>query len=86
MIKFALCRFVEGTADFVKQKDVATVEQSAGDSDTLGLSLAESAASFSKFGVYAFWQIKDEIGTGGMQHFAQFIVGGMWIRVKIGSN
>ena len=63
VIQFALCGFVEGTADFVKQQDVAIVEQSTGDGDTLGLSFAESAAALTQFGVDAIGQIKDKIST-----------------------
>ena len=44
------------------------MEQSTGDGDTLGLSLAEPAASLSQFGVYALGQIEDKISTGGMQY------------------
>ena len=53
------------------------MEQSTGDGDTLGLSLAESVAALTQFGVYSLWQIKDKIGTGGMQHFVQFVLGGI---------
>ena len=77
MIKFTLRGFVEGTADLVKQEDVATVEQSTGNSDTLSLALAEPAAALTQFGVYSLWQIKDEICTSGLQHLVQFIVGGL---------
>jgi hypothetical protein len=35
VIQFAFRGLVEGTADFVKQEDVATVEQSTGDGNTL---------------------------------------------------
>ena len=66
MIQFTFCRFVQAAADFIEQEDVATVEQSAGDGDTLRLALAESAASFTKFSVDALGQIKDEISTSGM--------------------
>ena len=51
--------------------------QSTGNSDTLSLALAESAVPFTKFGVKTIGQIKDKIGTGGMQHFVQFVFGGI---------
>ena len=60
VIQFALGGFVEGAADLVEQQDVATVEQSAGDGDTLRLALAESAAALTQFGVDAVGQVKDE--------------------------
>ena len=77
VIQFALCGFVEGTADLVKQEDVATVEQSSGDGDTLSLALTESAAMLTKFGVKTVGQVEDEVSTGGMQYLAQFVVGGI---------
>lgn len=77
VIQFALGGFVEGAADLVEQQDVATVEQSAGDGDTLRLALAESAAALTQFGVDAVGQVKDEVSTGGMQHLAQFVFGGV---------
>ena len=51
--QFSLGCFVKATADFVEQEDVATMEQATGDGDALGLTFAESAASFTKFGVEA---------------------------------
>jgi hypothetical protein len=64
--KFLFGLLVQRTADFVEQKDIAASEQSAGDGDALGLSLAETAASFTKLGVQSLRQVKDEIGTGIM--------------------
>ena len=77
VVQFALGGFVEGTADLVEQEDVATVEQSAGDGDTLGLTFAESTTPLAQFGVETVGQVEDEVGTGGMEHSAQFVVGGI---------
>lgn len=73
VIQFVLCGFVEGTTDFVKQENAATVDQSTGDGNTLGLSLAESAASLTKFDVEIIMQVKDKISTGNMQNLSQFV-------------
>lgn len=71
--QFLLRRFVERTTDFVKQENAATVDQSTGDGNTLGLSLAESAASLTKFDVEIIMQVKDKISTGNMQNLSQFV-------------
>ena len=55
------------------------MKQSTGDGNTLGLSFAESAASFSKFGVDAIGQIEDKISTGSMQHLSQFVFCSIWL-------
>ncbi len=73
-VQFALGGFVERAADLIEQEDVASVEQSAGDSDTLGLAFTESTTPLSKFGVKAVGQVEDEVGTGGMHHCAQLVV------------
>ena len=46
------------------------MEQSTGNSDTLSLALAESAAALTQFGVDAIGQIEDKISTGSMQHLS----------------
>ena len=53
------------------------MEQSAGDGDALGLTFAESTTPLSQFGVESVGQVEDEVGTGGMEHSAQFVVGGV---------
>ena len=56
------------------------MEQATGDGDALGLPLAESAAPFTQFGVETIGQVEHKVGTGGMQHFAQFGFGGLGLR------
>ena len=53
------------------------MQQSAGNGDTLGLTFAESATTFAQFGIDALWQFHDEVGTGGVEHLLQFLVGGI---------
>ena len=65
MIQFVHYGLVEGTIDFVKQKDVATVKLSAGDAQDL--SFAEFAASsFTMFRVDTIGHVKDKISTSSM--------------------
>ena len=64
--EFALGGLVEGGADFVEQEDAARTQQATGNGDTLSLTLAESAAALTQFGIKTMRQVEHEIGTGRM--------------------
>ena len=44
------------------------------------LTLAETATTFTKFGIDTFQQVEDEIGTSHVQHLTQFIVSSIGFR------
>ena len=73
--EIALGGLVERAANLIEQEDVATMQQTTGYGNALSLSFAESPTPFTEFGAECIGQIEHEIGTGDMQHMAQFIVG-----------
>ena len=75
--EIALGGLVERAAYLVEQEDVATMQQTTGYGNALSLSFAESPTPFTEFGAECIGQVEHEIGTGDMQHVAQFIVGGV---------
>lgn len=65
-IECLLGLLVERAADLVEEEDIPAVEQPAGDSDALGLTLTESTTPLTQFGIETVGQVKDEISAGGM--------------------
>ena len=53
------------------------MQQATGNGDALRLSLTQSTATFSQFGINTTRQVEDKVGTGRMQHLTQLVVGGI---------
>ena len=71
--------FVEGGTELIKKEERAFPEQGAGDGDALGLPFAQSASCLLAKRVESFGKGIDEIGYGGMEGMAYFLLCSRWI-------
>ncbi len=61
-VKLTFGGLVERTADFVEQQDLRWAQETSGDGDALRLTLAQTTASLTQFGIDAIGQVVHKLG------------------------
>ena len=67
---------VQGRRGLVEQHNAAASEQGTGDSDALGLALAEPTASLGANGVKALREVGDKVATDEVENTPEVVVSG----------